>query len=298
MQILLPVGRLIGGSVHKLQEQKDQKTKQVKIGADGKPVANINFRVAIPKTMADWRHESFVHPTLGVIKWGEMMHGVAFGAQPLCNQIKDFAFKIKDGDSTDLDSKLKPFNQGVGRAGNWIISFTQNWAPKLVTADGVNELPGERFVVGYFVQVLADVKYNNSTESPGLYVNPVAVALAGEGEAISVDVDTTSVGFGGTALPAGATAVAPASTGFGAQPAPYVAGAAAAPAPAAAAPALLQVAPNAAFMAAPAPAAPAPVHVPKRVMTAKAGNFTYEQYMRTPGWTEQMLIDQGFMVIQ
>lgn len=64
------------------------------------------------------------------------------------------------------------------------------------------------------------------------------------------------------------------------------------PAPAAAAP--LQVAPNAAFMAAPAPAA----HVPKRVMTAKAGNFTYEQYMATPGWTEQMLIDQGFMVIQ
>lgn len=295
MQILLPVGRLIGGSVHKLQEQKDVKTKQIKIGRDGQPVRNINFRVAIPKTMADWRHESFVHPTLGVIAWGKQMHDIAKGAQPLCDQIKDFAFKIKDGDSTELTgTQLKPYNQGVGRAGHWVISFQQNWAPKLVTADGVNEMPAERFVVGYFVQVLADVKFNGETESPGLYVNPVAVALAGEGEAISVDVDTTSVGFGGTALPAGATAVAPASTGFGA-PAAYVAGNAA-PAPAAAAP--LQVAPNAAFMTAPAPAAPAPVHVPKRVMTAKAGNFTYEQYMATPGWTEQMLIDQGFMEVK
>jgi hypothetical protein len=289
MQILLPVGRLIGGSVHKLQEQKDPKTKQTKIGTDGKPVANINFRVAIPKTMADWRHESFVHPKLGVIAWGKLMHDIASGAQPLCDQIKDFAFKIKDGDSAVLDSKLKPFNQGIGRAGNWIVSFTQNWAPKMVTADGVNELPGERFVVGYFVQVLADVKYNNSTDSPGLYVNPVAVALAGEGEAISVDVDTTSVGFGGTALPAGATAVAPASAGFGAAPVAYAPAAAGAPTP-------LQVTPNATFMAAPAPA---PVQAaPRRVMTAKAGNFTYEQYMATPGWTEQMLIEQGFMVIQ
>ena len=286
-QILLPVGRLIGGSVHKLQEQKDPKTKLVKIGTDGKPVMNINFRVAIPKTQAAWRNESFMHPKLGVIAWGKLMHDIAFGAQPKCDLIKDFAFKIKDGDSTELTgTKLVPYNQGVGRAGHWVISFTQNWAPKMVTADGVNELPGEKFVVGYFVQVLADVKFNGSTESPGLYVNPVAVALAGEGEAINVDVDTTSVGFGGTALPAGATAVAPAAEGFGG---------AAAPAPAAP----ITVQPNAAFMAAPAsPAQPAAPAAPQRVMTAKAGNFTYEQYMATPGWTEQMLIDQGFMVIQ
>ena len=284
-QILLPVGRLIGGSVHKLQEQKDPKTKLVKIGTDGKPVANINFRVAIPKTQVDWRNESFMHPKLGVIAWGKLVHDIAKGAQPLCDQIKDFAFKIKDGDSTELDSKLKPYNQGIGRAGNWIVSFTQNWAPKMVTADGVNELPGERFVAGYFVQVLADVKFNSSKESPGLYVNPVAVALAGEGEAISVDVDTTSVGFGGTALPAGATAVAPAAEGFGGT---------AAPAPAVTAPIIVQ--PNATFMQQPAsPAQPAAPAAPRYVMTPKAGTFTKEQYLATPGWTEAMLIEQGFM---
>lgn len=286
-QILLPVGRLISGSVHQLQEQKDPKTKMVKI-KDGKPVANINFRVAIPKTQADWRNESFVHPKLGVIAWGKLMHDIAKGAQPLCDQIKDFAFKVKDGDSTHLDSKLKPYNQGVGRARHWIVSFTQNWAPKLVTADGMNELPGEKFVVGYYVQVLCDVKYNGSAESPGLYVNPVAVALAGEGEVINVDVDTTSVGFGGTALPQGATAVTPAAEGFGA-------------APAASAPITVQ--PSTTFMAqpaapAPAPAQPAAPAAPVYEMTEKAGTFTREAYLATPGWTEELLLAQGYMRIK
>ena len=265
--ILFPVGRLIGGSVHKLQQQKDVKTKLPKIGTDGKPVENINFRIAIPKTMADWRQEP----------WGKQIHDIAKAGQPLCDQIKDFAFKIKNGDSTELNSKLKPLNTMVGYAGHWVVSFTQSWAPKMVTADGQAELPGERFVVGYYVQVYGDVKYNNSTESPGVYVNPVAVALAGEGEVLSVDVDTTAVGFGaGVVLPAGATAPAPASAAF-------------APAPASPA-APITVAPSATYMAAPAPA-------PRYVMTPKAGAYTKEQYLATPGWTEQMLIEQGYMTL-
>jgi hypothetical protein len=287
VQILLPVGRLISGSVHKLQQQKDAKTKQPKVDATGKPVENINFRVAVPKTQADWRNESFMHPKLGVIAWGKQMYDIAKGAQPLCDQIKDFAFKIKDGDSTHLDSKLKPYNQGIGRPGHWVISIQQSWAPKLVTADGMNELAGDKFVVGYFIQVLADVKYNGSTDSPGLYVNPVAVALAGAGEAISVDVDTTSVGFGGTALPAGAVVIAPAVEGF---------------APVVAAPAQpLIVQPNTQFMQPPAqPASPAQPAAPiafRYVMTPKAGTYTREQCLATPGWTDDLLIAQGYMTL-
>jgi hypothetical protein len=69
-----------------------------------------------------------------------------------------------------------------------------------------------------------------------------------------------------------------------------VAGAAAAPMapPGAAAPA--PVAPP----APPAPAAPAaPAAL---VMTAAAAGVTYEQYMATPGWTDEMLIAQGLAV--
>lgn len=40
-----------------------------------------------------------------------------------------------------------------------------------------------------------------------------------------------------------------------------------------------------------APAVPAPLQ-----MTAKANGVTLEQYLATPGWTEQMLIDQGLAI--
>ena len=44
----------------------------------------------------------------------------------------------------------------------------------------------------------------------------------------------------------------------------------------------------------PAPAAPAaPVAL---TMTAAANGVTYEQYMATPGWTDQMLLDQGLAI--
>jgi hypothetical protein len=32
------------------------------------------------------------------------------------------------------------------------------------------------------------------------------------------------------------------------------------------------------------------------VMTAAANVVTYEQYMATPGWTDEMLIEQGLAV--
>ena len=71
--------------------------------------------------------------------------------------------------------------------------------------------------------------------------------------------------------------------GGGVPTAPAPAPAPAAPAPAAPAPA----------PAAPAPAAPA---APALVMTAAANGVTYEQYMATPGWTHEALIEQGLAI--
>jgi len=52
---------------------------------------------------------------------------------------------------------------------------------------------------------------------------------------------------------------------------------------------------NPAFPPVAAPAAPvAPVAALQ--MTAKANGVTLEQYLATPGWTEQMLIDQGLAI--
>jgi len=53
-------------------------------------------------------------------------------------------------------------------------------------------------------------------------------------------------------------------------------------------------APQAAAPSAPVPPAPnAPQAEAALVMTDKANGVTLEQYLATPGWTEQMLIDQG-----
>jgi hypothetical protein len=45
-------------------------------------------------------------------------------------------------------------------------------------------------------------------------------------------------------------------------------------------------------VAAPVVAAP----VATLTMTAKAAGVTLEQYLATPGWTEQMLLDQGLAI--
>lgn len=58
-----------------------------------------------------------------------------------------------------------------------------------------------------------------------------------------------------------------------------------------------QAAPQAPTPAAPpaTPSAPPPAPVALQ-MTAKANGVTYEQYMATPGWTDEMLIEQGLAI--
>ena len=46
----------------------------------------------------------------------------------------------------------------------------------------------------------------------------------------------------------------------------------------------------------PAPQQPAPQQPVALVMTALANGVTYQQYMQTTGWTDQMLIDQGLAI--
>jgi len=55
-------------------------------------------------------------------------------------------------------------------------------------------------------------------------------------------------------------------------------------------------APNAAPAPAPAPVAAAPNAPAQLQMTAKANGVTLEQYLATPGWTEEMLIEQGLAI--
>src|ERR1035437_7438280 len=206
MEILLPVGRMIGGSLYKPQPKLDNFGKP-KHAADGAPMTSFNFGVAIPKGAEQHWSQSV---------WGAEIYKIGFAAYQAQCQNPAFAWKIIDGDSTVPNKKnRKPCDQ-EGYKGNWILWFGQSWCPKLVNKDGSQELTEpDSIVPGYFVQVYVSVKGNAPSPTPGVYLNPIAVALAGYGERIeSVSVDTASVGFCTGAALVGMSAVPVAAAVF------------------------------------------------------------------------------------
>lgn len=269
--ILFPPGRMVGGNLDKLFPVIDDKTNQQRIGKDGQPMFDCSVACAIPKTQARWQDEFYDQPIHGRIAWGKIVHDTGAAAHPSTVASPSFSWKILDGDSTIPNKKGKRNCDKAGHPGHWVLWFSQGWLPKRVNSDGLVELPEGSIVPGYYIQVFGSVEGNKLVQNgtPGVYLNPIAVALVGEGERIASDVDTTKIGFGG-ALPAGAKPVTAAAPQFGAAtPAP-------APTP---------VPPNTAVLNVPVP----------RTMTAKAAGATYEAFVKN-GWTDDMMRQEGYML--
>jgi hypothetical protein len=273
--IVYPVGRFIGGSLKDMHPRTEQDGKTPKRNAAGEVINACNFGVAIQKTQADWRNEV----------WGQIMFGIGKAAEPTLHLAAAFAWKIVDGDDARPNKNGKVPSQQEGYAGHWVIWFSQGWLPTLCSADGSITLQPGAIMPGQYVQVQADVASNGAKppQTPGLYLNPKAVALAADGPRIvSNDVDTTKSGFGGVALPAGALPLTPAIAAFAvAQPS------VAAVAP----PSMVAVTPNAAFMSVPPPP---PAAAQAHTMTALAGGTSYEA-MLAVGWNDALLRQHGMM---
>ena len=298
-KILFSPGRMIGGSAYEPRVTLDN-NKQPKIGKDGQPEKKFNIGIAIPK--AGEQHWSQT-------EWGKVIWNEGATAYEALAQHPSFAWKITDGDSPIPDKNGKPQNSKVGYPGNWVVWFTQSWAPKLVNANGSHELTERDAIVpGYFVQMYAECVANGSKTKPaptaGVYMNPIAIALLGYGERIIVsDVDTTTVGFGSGPMPKGMLATPPAeSFNPAAQGAPYELPFVTAqttyqppdvphfPSPAV---------PNFAFLqpvVATPPAPPAPHVPPVRKMTQAAQGWTYEQLVAA-GWSDEKMVQAGMMTI-
>jgi hypothetical protein len=275
--ILFPVGRMVGGSMYRANVRKNKATKQPEL-KNGHEVVSYGFGVAIAKTQAAWQNEV----------WGAQIKAVGDAGHPGISMRPDYSWKIIDGDSVIPNTKNKRPCDQEGHPGNWVLWFSQSWAPKLVNANGTLELTEpDAIMPGYYIQVFGSVKDNGPSESPGVYLNPLAVALAGFGPRIvSSDVDTTTVGFGGGALPPGASSVP-----VGAMPVPGAAPNAPAASYAPAAPMVPPLAPVAPPVVTPNPAI---LHVPQRVMQPSAGGATYEALI-AQGWTDALLLQHGHM---
>lgn len=273
-----PVGRLVMGSLYKPQTtDADGKPLVVKSGPNaGQPKVTYFFALAIPKNPGETHWSQ--------TPWGATIYKAGSEAFPQACQAPSFAWKVVDGDSTIPNKKgIAPITR-EGYKGNWVISFSSGFAPKIYNNDGSQAIVEPDAVkLGYFVQVNADVDGNGSNQNPGVYINHSMVALSAYGPEIVVGADASSVGFGQAPLPAGATTTPPAAFTPPAQFAPV----AAAPAP--------MPTPNPAFLQPPVPAAPpvAPV-APAHVMLPPAQGATYEA-MIAAGWTDALLVAHGMM---
>lgn len=327
-QFTTPVGRMIGGSLYR-GETVDRKTgapKVYKTGAKkGQPRTDYNIGVAFPKTpgVQHWASEP----------WLQQVWNAGHAAFPQGDaQRRDFAWKITDGDSQEPNKNMKRPCDQEGYPGHWVIWFSGTMAPKATNSDGSQYLHEQDAIKpGYYVQVFCGVTDNKPSETPGMYWNPYYVALAGFGPEIVGGPDVAQAKFGqGVQLPPGASATpvggipsvpaapvpgpavgyAPAAGAMAPPPpmayapaagavppvpsAPLAGSAPAAPAGAPIAP--VPVHPNPAFTQMVPPPAPAPAPVPaRRQPTAKAEGRSYEQMLAMPGWTEELLVQNGYL---
>ena len=283
-----PVGRMVMGSLYKPQTtDAEGKPLTIKSGPNaGQAKVQYFFALAIPKTGEQHWSQT---------PWGATIWKVGHEAFPQGQaDAPSFAWKIVDGDSAIPNKAGKKPCDREGYPGNWVLSFSSGFAPKIYNKDGTAAIiEPDAVKLGYFIQVNGDVDGNNSAQQPGVYLNHSMVALSAYGPEISIGPDASTAGFGTAPLPAGAMATPPASF------APPVAPASFAP-PVATPYAAMQgvptggntppVLPNPAFLAVP-PTPPAPAHV----MLPPAGGATYEQ-MIAAGWTDALLVANRMMV--
>jgi hypothetical protein len=269
-----------------LRAVKD-KTGQPKLDRNKKPREEIAFGVAFPKNgIADWKQTD----------WGKQVLAIGMAAFPQMYVIPAFAWKVTDGDSLIPNKRGKVPSKNEGYPGCHVVWFSQGWVPKLRGRDGVSEMEVGAFTPGNYVQVIADVAGNGATgeNTPGVYMNPQLVGLAGYGTPIHLEEEVDTTGFGQAPLPAGATEAPvggfPAGAGV-ASPSPASTGTAAlAPTSPSSAP-QVPVKPNTSYMAPPLPPAK-----PSHAMTALAQGATYEA-MIASGWTDALLVEHGMMVV-
>ena len=269
MDILFPPARMIGGNVDKLIPRTESNGSP-KIGKDGAPEMQCNIGIAIPKGAEKHWSETV---------WGAEIYKAGASAHPALVASPAFSWKITDGDSPLPNKKGKRPVDQAGYAGNWVVWLSQGWLPKRCNADGSAALPEGSIKAGYYVQVFGSVAGNKLVPNgtPGVYLNPIAVALIGEGDVLESDVDTTSVGFGAAALPAGARPIQAFAPQFAAPAPQFTAAALPPPTPVAPPPV-----PNPAFLK------PAPAMLPS------AGGVSYEAFI-AQGWTDDAMRAAGYM---
>ena len=259
--IKFPVGRIVSGSLYRLNDRNmDGELLTYKTGAKiGQQRYSVFFAIAIKKNPGETHFSQTA--------WGKKLWAIGHAAHPTAAQSRDYAWKVVDGDSKEMNTEGVAPCQREGWAGHWIVKFNNSEIPRIgqwVNGKYEDLMQGDFVKPGYFIEVVADVEGNGTAKTPGLYLNHKLVCFRAYGPEIVFGPDPDKAGFGGDPLPEGASSV---------------------PLSAPAAPSVPPV-----LSASPVP----PVPAPTKVMTAKAAGATYES-MIAAGWTDAQLIEQGYL---
>jgi hypothetical protein len=297
-----PIGRLVQGNLWE-PDTKDNEGNPLTNKA-GEPRVKYWVRLAIPKNSPEWA--AFYAVLVDAAKGGHAKH---FDAQGNCTR-PDFSWKITDGDSVAVTQKsnVRTCDQ-KGFAGCWVVNFSSGFAPKCfkwVEVEGAKNPDGTQayalqeinepndLKIGYHVQINYQSKGNNSSQSPGIYINMHNVLLTKIDEEI-VSAGGNPANIFKTPMPVMQSAAAVATPAPGTPPPPAAPVVAAPPAAATAgtitpAPEFLDgPAPPPPAAAVAAPPAPAPVekkylHAGKEYTEAQlvAGKWTAAQIAQLP----------------
>jgi len=208
-----PVGRIVWGHPMESQPKTNRESKQPLLDKNGKPRHAYAFGVAYPREV----FEKNIKPWLDYEASLVYPNGVP----------RDFAWKYVDGDR-DMDKDNKPYSQREGYAGHYVLGFsTEAYCPEVVKNENgsYRKLEAQEIECGYYVAVRTKVAFNQSQQSPGLYINPVLIDLAGYGKVIERRSVNPMDAFGGQQyqLPPGASATPMVQPQPQAQPMPQAA---------------------------------------------------------------------------
>ena len=193
--ILLPPGRIIQGDVY-VGSDTDSKgqARVVKTGPNaGQRVKQYFIAVAIPKgAEPHWAHTP----------WGQKIWATGAAGHPNFYQNRGFAWKIEDGDSTEVNKNGKRMCDAEGAKGHWVVKCSTQIAPSVhqQPSPGVFErldTPG-LFKRGWWAQVNVSVKPNTG-ETPGVYVNHTMLLFFKTDAEISSGPDAATA-FAGAAV--------------------------------------------------------------------------------------------------
>ncbi len=182
-------GRLVGGHPMLYTKQIDDKTKLPKLMKDGTELMSMYIGVAVPKTGEQhWNQTAW-----GAKIWNDAIAGYPRGEHEMPN----FAWKIQDGDSQIPNQKMvKPCDK-EGYPGHWVLNCSTSLPVKVFIAgkyDPMDQVQDSNMIkTGDYCRALIYVKPNNSTQSPGMYLNPYGFELTQAGQQIISGPDVGAI---------------------------------------------------------------------------------------------------------